>query len=42
MAKVGNIKRDRVKKITSIGHSSLTRYKNKNDRKNKKYYRGQG
>jgi hypothetical protein len=30
------------KKRTSIGHSTSTRYVSKNDRRNKKTYRGQG
>ena len=31
-----------VKKVTTIGHSDRTRYKSKNDKRNKKRYRGQG
>lgn len=30
------------KKTTSIGHSSFTTYRSKNDKRNKKKYRGQG
>lgn len=30
------------KKVTSIGRSVFTRYSSKNDKRNKKYYRGQG
>lgn len=32
----------RTKKVTSIGHSAFTRYSSKNDKRNKKLYRGQG
>lgn len=32
----------RTKKVTSIGHSPFTRYNSKNDKHNKKAYRGQG
>lgn len=32
----------KTKKATSIGHSVFTRYSSKNDKRNKKYYRGQG
>lgn len=31
-----------VKKVTAIGHSTRTRYNSKNDKRNKKRYRGQG
>lgn len=32
----------RTRKVTSIGHSAFTRYNSKNDKRNKKPYRGQG
>jgi hypothetical protein len=32
----------KTKKVTSIGHSDFTRYNSKNDKRNKKPYRGQG
>ena len=31
-----------VKKTTTIGHSDRTRFRSKNDKRNKKRYRGQG
>jgi hypothetical protein len=30
------------KKVTSIGHSQMTRFKNKHKRRQAKHYRGQG
>ena len=36
------IKRDRIRKRTSIGNSARSRPKNKNKRRNWKKYRGQG
>lgn len=43
MAKIkGYVKAESTKKVTSIGCSSRTRFSNKNDKKNKKAYRGQG
>lgn len=30
------------RKITSIGHSQITRFKNKHKRRQTKHYRGQG
>ena len=30
------------KKVTSIGRSVFTHFSSKNDKRNKKYYRGQG
>lgn len=38
----GQIKRDRVKKVTSIGRSVRTRPNSKNQKRNWKKYRGQG
>lgn len=32
----------RTRKVTSIGHSPFTRFNSKNDKRNKKPYRGQG
>lgn len=32
----------RTRKVTSIGHSPFTRFSSKNDKRNKKPYRGQG
>ena len=37
-----NVKKEAVPKKTSDGCSKNTRYKSKNDKKNKKYYVGQG
>lgn len=37
-----NSKTNKRKKVTSIGRSSFTRFNSKNDKRNKKYYRGQG
>lgn len=36
------IKKNRAPKKTSIGNSRNTRYTSKNDKQNKKLYRGQG
>lgn len=35
-------KTNKQKKVTSIGRSAFTRFSSKNDKRNKKYYRGQG
>lgn len=35
-------KREKIKKVTSIGHSTRSRPKNKNKRRSWKRYKGQG
>lgn len=36
------LRREKIKKVTSIGSSPLTRYNSKKDKLSKKAYRGQG